>query len=196
MEPSLLWLLPAAAYVLGSISPAYLFGRTLRGIDLRDIGSRNLGARNAGRELGRPVGVTVWILDMAKGAAAVALARAAGGGTALEIACGACAVAGHNWPAWHGLRGGRGASTAMGAVFVILPIEMAIGLGVWTLISLVSGSLYLGGIVAYPLTCVLALLWGNTGARASSPLLIALPLFARHIPAVVEQIRSRKVHLP
>lgn len=196
MHPSVLWILPAAAYALGSVSPAYLFGRALRGIDLRETGSGNLGARNAGRELGRGVGVTVWILDMAKGAAAVALARAAGAGIAWQIVAGACAVAGHNWPAWHGFRGGRGASTVMGAVFVILPLEMAIGLAVWTLVSLISGSLYLGGLIAYPLTTATAYLLGATGARAASPLLIALPLVVRHVPAVAEQLRTRRFRLP
>lgn len=196
MSPSLFWILPLAAYALGSISPAYVFGRALRGIDLRDVGSRNLGARNAGRELGRGIGVTVWILDMAKGAAAVSLVLAAGGGVLWQIACGACAVAGHNWPAWHGLRGGRGASTVMGAVFVILPLEMAVGLAVWTIISIRSGSLYLGGIIAYPLVTILALLLGSTGARAASSLLIAVPLMLRHVPAVIEQARSRRIRLP
>ena len=59
------------AYLIGSLSPAYALGRLIRGIDLREVGSRNLGARNAARTLGRPAGVLVWALDMAKGATAV-----------------------------------------------------------------------------------------------------------------------------
>jgi glycerol-3-phosphate acyltransferase PlsY len=185
-----------ASYLIGSVSPAYILGRSMRGIDLRDVGSRNLGARNAARILGRPVGVAVWALDMAKGAATVLLSTRLGAPLPIAVACGAGAICGHNWPVFHGFRGGRGASTVMGATFALLPLEMAAGLGLWVAISHFSKSLYLGGLIAYPATAALALLAGKTGVRAWSPLLIALPLMLRHVPAVIEQIRSRKLRLP
>jgi glycerol-3-phosphate acyltransferase PlsY len=184
------------SYVIGSISPAYILGRALKGIDLRDVGSRNLGARNAARTLGRPVGVLVWLMDMAKGATAVIVCAGLGASLPLTVACGAAAVAGHNWPILHGFRGGRGASTVMGATFALLPPEMAAGLALWVVVSRFSKSLYLGGLIAYPATTGLALLLGRTGVRAWSPLLIALPLMLRHVPAVAEQIRNRRLRLP
>ncbi len=184
------------SYVIGSISPAYILGRSVRGIDLRNVGSRNLGARNAARALGRPIGVTVWVLDMAKGAAAVTLSIRLGASLPLAVACGAAAVCGHNWPVFHGFRGGHGASTVMGATFALLPLEMAIGLALWVAISHFSKSLYLGGLIAYPATSALALLLGKAGVRAWSPLLIALPLMLRHVPAVIERARSRERRLP
>ena len=184
------------SYLVGSISPAYVFGRTLHGIDLRKTGSGNLGARNAGRTLGRPVGVAVWLLDMAKGAAVVGLARALGHGVPVAVACGAAAVAGHNWPIFHRFRGGRGASTAMGATLILLPLEMAIGFALWVIISLTSGSLYLGGLVAHPAAVGLALVFGRTGVLAFSPLLVAVPLMLRHLPALIRMIRDRSLKLP
>jgi glycerol-3-phosphate acyltransferase PlsY len=186
----------AIAYLVGSLSPAYILGRALRGVDLRDVGSRNLGARNAGRVLGRWWGVTVWALDMLKGAIPVLLATASGATIPVAIACGAASVCGHNWPLYHRFRGGRGASTVMGATFALLPLEMAIGLSVWVIVSLVSDSLYLGGLIAYPVTTALAFAFGNVGLKPWSPLLMGLPLMARHVPAVVEQIRKRKLYLP
>jgi len=186
----------AVSYVIGSISPAYVFARALRGIDLREVGSRNLGARNAARILGRPFGVGVWLLDMTKGAGPVLLAAALGAPVAARLACGAAAVAGHNWPIWHRFRGGRGASTVMGATFVLLPAEMTIGLALWVVVSLRSGSLYLGGLVAYPTTVALAYLFGASGLLAWSPLVIAIPLMLRHVPALAAQIRARSLRLP
>jgi glycerol-3-phosphate acyltransferase PlsY len=184
------------SYLLGSISPAYLLARGLRGIDPREVGSRNLGARNVARTLGRPFGVLVWFLDMAKGAAAVTVSTRLGAPLPLAVACGAAAVCGHNWPIFHGFRGGRGASTVMGATFALLPLEMAAGLTLWVVVSHLSRSLYLGGLIAYPVTTALAFLLGRTGVRAWSPILIALPLMLRHVPAVVEQMRTRRLHLP
>lgn len=185
-----------AAYVIGSTSPAYVLGRSMRGIDIRSVGSRNLGARNAARTLGRPIGVTVWVLDMAKGAAAVILSIRLGAELPLAVACGAAAVCGHNWPVFHRFRGGRGASTVMGATFALLPLEMAVGLALWVAISHFSKSLYLGGLIAYPATTALALLLGKEGLRPWSPLLVALPLMLRHVPAAVERARNRRLRLP
>jgi glycerol-3-phosphate acyltransferase PlsY len=184
------------SYLLGSVSPAYILGRSMRGIDLREIGSRNLGARNVGRTLGRPAGVLVWALDMAKGAVAVLVSARLGAPLLLAVGCGAAAVSGHNWPVFHGFRGGRGASTVMGATFALLPLEMAVGLALWVAVTRVSKSLYLGGLIAYPVTTALAFLLGRTGVRAWSPLLMALPLMLRHVPAVVEQVRSGRLRLP
>ena len=61
------------AYLLGSLSPSYLLGRALRGIDLREHGSKNVGATNALRVLGKGPGLTVLLLDILKGWIAVSL---------------------------------------------------------------------------------------------------------------------------
>jgi len=55
------------SYLIGSIPTAYIFGRLLKGIDIRQYGSGNVGATNALRILGKGVGVTVLLLDIAKG---------------------------------------------------------------------------------------------------------------------------------
>lgn len=186
-----------ASYLVGSISPAYPLGRAMKGIDLRRVGSGNLGARNAGRELGAGVGVAVWVLDMAKGALPVLSARLL---LALPpeavVAAGAVGVAGHNWPIYFGFRGGRGASTAMGAALAIVPIEMLLGFAVWVIVSRLSRSFYLGGLVAFPTATLAALARGWTGAVALSPLLVAVPLMVRHVPAALRHIRDRDPRLP
>lgn len=185
-----------ASYLVGSLSPAYAFGRAMRGIDLRHVGSGNLGARNAGRELAPWVGVAVWVLDMAKGALPVLGARLLALPPEAAVAAGAVAVAGHNWPVYLGFRGGRGASTALGAAFALVPAEMFLGLTVWVVLSRLSRSLYLGGLVAFPTAALASLARGRTGAVALSPLLVAVPLMVRHIPAVLRHIRDRNPRLP
>ena len=46
-----------------------------KGIDIRAVGSGNIGATNAMRVLGKPAGISVLLLDVLKGYAAVALCR-------------------------------------------------------------------------------------------------------------------------
>jgi glycerol-3-phosphate acyltransferase PlsY len=185
-----------ASYLVGSISPAYLLGRAMRGIDLRRVGSGNLGARNAGRELGAGVGVAVWALDAAKGALPVLLARLLEMPAAALVAVGAVAVAGHNWPVYLGFRGGRGASTALGAASAIVPVETLLGFAAWVIVSRLSRSLYLGGLIAFPTATIAAIARGRTGVVALSPLLVAVPLIVKHIPAAIRHVRNRDARLP
>ena len=72
------WALVFAAYCIGSVPFAYLVPRALAGIDVRTSGSRNVGAANVLRTTRVSVALSVVALDIAKGASAVFLARAAG----------------------------------------------------------------------------------------------------------------------
>ncbi len=193
MRPALLIL---AAYVLGSISPAYHLCHLLRSCDLRTLDSGNLGARNAGRVLGTWAGIVVLVLDGAKGYAAVAIAQGAGAPVCLAVACGAVAVAGHNWPFYLGFRGGRGAATVAGAGLALLPLEMALGLVACLIILRAVHSLYIGGFVAIAGSTALALLLGKSGFVAWSPVLLCIPLLLRHVPDIALHVRNRRRRIP
>src|SRR5690554_4974591 len=72
----MVWGLAAVvSFLIGSIPSGLWIGRAVRGIDVRQHGSGNLGATNVYRTLGPVWGVTVLLLDAAKGVAAVLLAR-------------------------------------------------------------------------------------------------------------------------
>jgi glycerol-3-phosphate acyltransferase PlsY len=72
----------AASYLLGSIPFSYLVARQ-RGVDVRKVGSGNVGATNVMRNVGKGAGMLAFVLDAAKGAAAVLVARRAGPGTTM-----------------------------------------------------------------------------------------------------------------
>ena len=120
------WLVVALAYLLGSIPTAYIAGRTLRGVDIRQIGDGNMGAANAYRQLGAWVGITVGVVDAAKGALAVVIAQAVNAPQTVVLLAGAAAVFGHNWPLFLGFRGGRGESTTIGVLLAVLTKPMLI----------------------------------------------------------------------
>jgi glycerol-3-phosphate acyltransferase PlsY len=108
-------------YLVGSFPAAYLVGRLRYGVDIRELGDGNPGAENVWRSLGRPAGLAVGLVDIAKGTLAVFVGRQlvdAPGGAMLG---GLAAVAGHHWPPYLGLRGGRGAATLMGALLLTIP---------------------------------------------------------------------------
>jgi len=120
------WLIIITGYILGSFPTAYLAGRFLRGKDIRRIGDENAGAANAYRELGPAVGIMVGFIDAAKGAVAVVIAQASGMPQVVILFAGAVAVVGHNWPVFLGFRGGRGVSTTIGVLLVLVTIPMLV----------------------------------------------------------------------
>ncbi len=61
-------------YLLGSIPTAYIATRLATGKDVRRLGGGNVGGLNVYREVGIVLAVVVGIVDVAKGAAAVAIA--------------------------------------------------------------------------------------------------------------------------
>jgi len=130
------WLIVIVSYLLGSIPTAYLAGRIAAGRDIRKMGDRNAGAANAYRELNPAAGITVGLIDAVKGAAVVLIALAADMPQLIVLTAGLAAVIGHNWPVFLGFRGGRGVSTTLGVLLVLVTIPMLI-LALPTLLILV-----------------------------------------------------------
>jgi glycerol-3-phosphate acyltransferase PlsY len=117
-------------YLVGSIPTAYIAGRLIKGRDIRCIGDGNMGAQNAFRYLGAQTGITVGIIDAAKGMLAVIIAQAAGISQVSILLTGTAAVIGHNWPVFLDFRGGRGESTSIGVLLVVITQPMLIAGGI------------------------------------------------------------------
>ncbi len=123
---SLTWIvLLVLCYLIGSIPAAYIATRFLAGDDIRSMGDRNPGAANVYRNVGPKAGLLVGTVDIAKGAAAVILVWIVADSTILQMLAGVAVLAGHNWPVHLGLRGGRGAATAIGVLLAMLPLLAA-----------------------------------------------------------------------
>ena len=63
-----------AGFLIGAIPFSFLLARLLGGVDIRKVGSGNIGATNLSRSLGYRIGLAAFVLDAAKGAAAVLVA--------------------------------------------------------------------------------------------------------------------------
>jgi acyl phosphate:glycerol-3-phosphate acyltransferase len=131
------------SYLLGGVPTAFIAGRIIKGQDIRRLGDENAGAANVFRELGRPAGILVGIIDAGKGALAVLVARAFEMPLAVVMLAGLAAVIGHNWPVFLGFRGGRGLSTTLGVLLVLVPLAMLILLAVALLVLMIKKSVSL-----------------------------------------------------
>ncbi len=120
------WVVVIVGYLLGSIPTAYVVGRIVTGSDIRRLGDRNAGAANAYRKLSPRSGVLVGVIDAAKGSLVIFIAQAVNMPQMVVLFAGAAAVIGHNWPVFLGFRGGRGVSTTIGILFVLVTLPMLI----------------------------------------------------------------------
>ena len=181
--------LAVGGYFLGSVPNGYLAGR-IAGVDIRTLGSGNIGATNVLRTLGKRFGYPVFILDFAKGLAAVliatAIVKSSPATSAKEIdfsvaVAGIASVIGHSYPVWLGFRGGKGVATSLGILFGIEWVAAIIVCAVWLIVFQISRYVSLASIAA-----AIALPLAMTGMlflnRLSSPVFV---YFAIGLAAII-----------
>lgn len=137
----------AANYLLGSIPSAFLVGKLLKGIDIREYGSGNVGATNAFRVLGKWAGLAVLVADCLKGVIGVLLARAVGGPW-FAVFSSLAVMAGHNFPIFLKLRGGKGVATGAGILLAMAPKTVLLAVLVFIAVVALSKYVSLGSIIA------------------------------------------------
>jgi glycerol-3-phosphate acyltransferase PlsY len=124
-------LLIAAGYLLGSLPFGYWLPLAVRGVDIRTVGSGNVGASNVWRTFGPRLGLSVLLLDVAKGAAAGLLGRYLGD-ELIGVLAGSAALAGHYRPVFLGFaRGGKIVATTGGVLLAIAPLVSLCAVAVW-----------------------------------------------------------------
>jgi glycerol-3-phosphate acyltransferase PlsY len=149
MRPALVLI---AAYLLGSIPFGYLIVRTRTGADVRESGSGGTGATNVSRRAGKLAGVVTLLLDAAKGALAVLVARWLltddFGINWWVTAAAILAVIGHCFPVWLGFRGGKGVATGVGVFLSLSPLAVACAALIFILVVVATRYVSLGSILA------------------------------------------------
>ncbi len=99
-------------YLLGSVSPSYILGKLLKGIDIREHGDGNAGTTNTKKVLGIGPAIIAAIYDLGKGLLSIWIAYKLGADPVFMYAAGYAAILGHVFPFYLGFRGGQGVATA------------------------------------------------------------------------------------
>jgi glycerol-3-phosphate acyltransferase PlsY len=186
------------AYLVAAIPVGVMLGR-MRGVDIRAVGSGNIGATNAARALGARLGMVVLMLDVAKAALPVVLARqpfALGPHDELGIAAVAmAAVLGHIFPVYLGFRGGKGVACALG-VFVAIDPGVAFGALVMYVQTLVlTRTSAIGSLTAVTAMTVTLFLGDYPRPYQWLSLGIAAVIWVRHtsnVRGLVAEAKARK----
>jgi len=183
----------AASYLLGSVSFSILIARWVKGIDIRQHGSGNAGATNTLRVLGKGPAAVVFLLDVAKGIAAVLLGKWLGDGQVwVQVLCGAAAITGHNWPIWFRFKGGKGIATTIG-VMATIAFWPALIAGVIAIAAVaVTRYVSLGSLIFVTLLPVFILVLSMPRALFWASLLIWAYAIIRHRTNIVKLIRGEE----
>lgn len=178
------------AYLLGSIPFALIAGK-LHGVDLRTTGSGNLGATNVFRTLGRTAGITVMVLDIAKGAAAVLVAVALTDNP-WPLVAGALAILGHVFPVWTNFKGGKGVAVGAGALIGLVPAASGVLIVLWFVIVLTTRYVSIASIVCAIAAAPLAWAFGAPWSYVVFIALAGLFVIWKHRENIVRLSRGEE----
>ncbi len=160
-------------YLAGAFPSGVIVGK-VRGVDVLAQGSGHTGATNVLRTAGGKAAAAVVILDIAKGAIAVLLARylifppsANPAGLDLapwaELVAGVASILGHNYSLFLHFKGGRGVATGGGVALAMNPLVIAIALPLGALPVVFTRYVSLGSITAAAVCPLAELIFVLTG---------------------------------
>jgi len=167
-------------YLAGSIPFALLVSRVMRLPDPRTYGSGNIGATNVLRSGSRRAALLTLLGDAMKWWIVVLAARAAAMPEDIVALAGAAAFAGHVFPIWLRLRGGKGVATAAG---VLIAFDWRLGcavLATWLAVALLTRYSSLAALVAAVAAPVIAWYLHGVGPVFAATVAMAAVLVARH----------------
>ncbi|MCK5388517.1 MAG: glycerol-3-phosphate acyltransferase [Candidatus Izimaplasma sp.] len=126
-------------YLIGSINPAVIIARAVKGIDIREVNTGNAGTSNAVITLGLKYGILVGVIDLLKGLLPVIVLRILfPENEIIWFIGGISVIIGHVYPIFLKFKGGKGTATYGGMLFAIAPLYTLILLIIFILVTLKS----------------------------------------------------------
>jgi len=173
-------LLILTGYLLGSMPWGYWLPRILTGVNIRKIGSGNTGAANVWRTQGFKLGLSVALLDVAKGLAA-ALLGVWLGNELIGLLAGIAALIGHWRPLFIGFgRGGKIVATTGGVTLALAPFATLAVAGVWIATFLVTRYTSVASLLSAAALPLFAILFGASWLVVAFAAGAAVAIFALH----------------
>ncbi|MBN1366956.1 MAG: glycerol-3-phosphate acyltransferase [Dehalococcoidales bacterium] len=175
-----------------------MVGRFRKGVDIRKVGSRNMGAMNTFYRVGFWYGILVLVLDIGKGAAAVAIAGALMRLAVptdfllllIQLIAGVVVVLGHAYPVFLKFKGGKGGATCIGVLACLMPWGAPVYLGLFLLLLVITRFPTLSYAVAFLCFPFLGWLVYHSGALIIYSVAILLIPGLLYIPRIKE-MRSK-----
>jgi glycerol-3-phosphate acyltransferase PlsY len=179
------------SYFLGTFPSALIVAKR-GGVDVTAAGSGNPGTSNVVRLLGWKYGLVVFLADVLKGSASVAIAwfvmntqPDALRVSYLAYVCGYAAVIGHTFPITRKFVGGKGVATGGGVMYVLYPVMSLILCTSWFVLRKTTGKSSVASLVITIAVPVYVAIWRNDNMweLAAALGLVGL-IIIRHLPNI------------
>ena len=181
------------AFFVGAIPFGLVIGK-LRGIDLREKGSGNIGASNAMRQLGKPLGILVFVLDTLKGLLPTLLAHQQALSPEWVVGVGLAAVFGHIYSPFVRFKGGKGVATTLG---VLLGLDWRVGLlgfGVFLIVTAITDYISVGSITAAVAQAALFWVFGDPLPMKLFGAVVGVFVILRHRSNIQRLLKGEENH--
>lgn len=169
----------AFAYLIGSIPFGLLLTHAAGLGDIRAIGSGNIGATNVLRTGNKKLAAATLILDGAKGAVAVVLAKYFGTADLAPVAA-VFSILGHIFPVWLKFKGGKGVATTLGMLLVLAPLTGLLACLTWLAVAFTARISSLSALIALALTPITSCIIYHDARLSFVCLSVAILVFYTH----------------
>lgn len=192
------------SYFIGAIPTAYIWGKITKNIDIRKHGSGNVGATNVFRVLGKGAGISVLLIDIAKGVIPTVFIAdfLSLGDTLLRMLLGLVAVCGHNWTIFLGFKGGKGIATSLGLLIGLaikvaaFKIVLLLTVLVWILCFLLSRYVSLSSMLASIMLPIFMIINNLSFEMVMFGIFICLLVIFRHRPNIKRLLTGQEHRVP
>ncbi|MFH1429332.1 MAG: glycerol-3-phosphate 1-O-acyltransferase PlsY [Candidatus Margulisiibacteriota bacterium] len=191
------------AYLIGSVPFGIILGWFNNQQDIRSLGTKNAGASNTFLVVGPMAAVLTALLDIAKGFIPAAIAWSLFKSEAIVGLVCIATVAGHIWPVFFHFKGGKGVSTATGALLFVSWKIVLITFIIWALLVVTWRYVTMCNVIAFLIIPVLSLFFGLPNETIIFMIALAALIIISHHEnitkyfhgeekTIIEVIRERK----
>lgn len=190
MDAVLALVVVVVSYFLGTFPSALIVAKR-GGIDVTKEGSGNPGTSNVVRLLGWKYGAVVFLADVLKGSASVALAWWVTGDrvTMLGFGCAYAAVIGHTYPITRKFKGGKGVATGGGSMYVLYPLMSLVLCISWFVLRKVTGKSSVASLVITIAVPIYVGIFRDDSWELAATLGLVIVVILRHLPNI-RRLRS------
>jgi glycerol-3-phosphate acyltransferase PlsY len=162
-------------YLVGSLPMGVIVARLTGATDPRTVGSGRTGGTNALRAMGWGRASVVVLLDLAKGAGPILVARATGAAIEVQALAGVAAVLGSWKSVFLRFHGGRGVATGVGGMLAVSPLVCLLAAPAFGIVIAVTRYVSLGSLLGTAFGAALVVVFIAAGWLEPAWLIYVVP---------------------
>lgn len=181
------------SYIVGSIPFGLIYAKKFAKVNIKESGSKSIGATNVLRvvkqinpKLAKKLAVSTMLSDFLKAMLPIAIALINDVNISTIWAMAVLSVVGHCYSIFLNFEGGKGVASGAGALILLVPYSVLIGLFFWFIIAKYFKISSLASLIGFTIGVLSAeFIYENLTINSHAPLyLILFFIFYKHIPNI------------